>query len=197
MRLILRPAFSASSRHRCSSFSNVPSSTLSFFNGWRSTPGTIPATSQLDWLISMTAISVPSGSRRLRDRLRSFNFCMECSIGSNQRRWMQHPRRRPPHSISLGGFRTPAARVCRTAVRGRHPKPFTKADVSDASTEVWLRQNRHQIGGAFSRVANRCDRPTTDETKARPMREQRRTDRRARRPRSRPRGHHWRHAMTG
>src|SRR5438105_4590469 len=101
MRLILCPAFSASSRHRCSSFSNVPSSTLSFFNGWRSTPGTRPATSQLDWLISMTAISVPSGSRGLRDRLRSFNFSMGCSIGSNQRRWMQYPRRRPPHSIPM------------------------------------------------------------------------------------------------
>jgi len=38
--------------------------------------GTIPATSQLERLISMTAISVPSGSRAVRDRLRSFNFCM-------------------------------------------------------------------------------------------------------------------------
>ena len=55
--------FLASSRHRCSSFSNALSSTASFFNGWRSTPGTIPATSQLDWLISMTAISVTSSSR--------------------------------------------------------------------------------------------------------------------------------------
>ena len=110
-RLIPCPVFSASSRHRCSSFSNVASSTLSFFNGWRSTPGTIPATSQLDWLISMTAISVPAGSRGLRDRLRSFNFCTGCSIGSNQRRWMQYPRRRPPHSISLEAFgRRPSAR---------------------------------------------------------------------------------------
>src|SRR5262249_20670122 len=91
IRSILRPAFSASSRHRCSSFSNALSSTTSFFNGWRSTPGTIPATSQLDRLISMTAISVPSGSRAARDRFRSFNFCigalhrftsatMECNI---------------------------------------------------------------------------------------------------------------------
>ena len=48
VRSILRPAFSASSRHRCSSFSNAISSAASFFNGWRSTPGTIPATSQLD-----------------------------------------------------------------------------------------------------------------------------------------------------
>jgi hypothetical protein len=51
-------------------------STLSFFNGWRSTPGTIPATSQHDWLISMTAMRVPSGSKAMRHRLRSFNFCM-------------------------------------------------------------------------------------------------------------------------
>src|ERR1700686_2072139 len=95
MRSILRPAFSASTRQRLSRFSNELSSTASFFNGWRSTPGTMPATSQLDWLISITAISVPSGSRGVRDRLRSFNFCMGCSIGSHQRRWTQDPRRRP------------------------------------------------------------------------------------------------------
>jgi hypothetical protein len=35
-------------RQRFSSFSNAPSSISSFFNGWRSTPGTRPATSQLD-----------------------------------------------------------------------------------------------------------------------------------------------------
>ena len=68
MRSILRPAFSASSRHRCSSFNNALSSTASFFNGWRSTPGTIPATSQLDRLISTTAINVLPGSRAARDR---------------------------------------------------------------------------------------------------------------------------------
>src|SRR5450756_2084576 len=102
MRSILRPAFSASSRHRCSSFSNALSSTASFFNGWRSTLGTMPATSQLDRLISMTAISVPSGSRAVRDRLRSFNFCIGRSIGSHQRRWMQYPRRRPIASSIMG-----------------------------------------------------------------------------------------------
>src|SRR5450756_2229641 len=102
IRSILRPAFSASSRHRYSSFSNVLSSTASFFNGWRSTPGTMPATSQLDRLISMTAISVPSGSRAVRDRLRSFNFCMGRSIGLHQRRWMQYPRRRPIASSIMG-----------------------------------------------------------------------------------------------
>src|SRR6266513_5803540 len=104
MRSILRPAFSASSRHRCSSFSNALSSTASFFNGWRSTPGTIPATRQLDRLISMTAISVPFGSRAVRDRLRSVHFCMGRSIGSHQRRWnaISSP---PPHSIFHHGIR--------------------------------------------------------------------------------------------
>jgi hypothetical protein len=70
MRSILCPAFSASSRHRCNCFGNALSSTASFFNGWRSTPGKMPPTSQFDRLISMTAISVPSGSRAVRDRLR-------------------------------------------------------------------------------------------------------------------------------
>src|SRR6202007_1055670 len=51
-------------------------------SGWRSTPGTMPATSQLDRLISITAISVPSGSRGHGDRLKSFNFCKGRSIGS-------------------------------------------------------------------------------------------------------------------
>ena len=39
MRLVLCPAFSASTRHRSSSFSNSFSSVSSFFKGWRSTPG--------------------------------------------------------------------------------------------------------------------------------------------------------------
>src|SRR6266496_3747272 len=48
----------------------------------------------------MTAISVPSGSRGVRDRLRSFNFCMGRSIDSLERRWCHCPRR-SPHSISF------------------------------------------------------------------------------------------------
>ena len=113
---------------RCSSFSNALSSTASFFNGWRSTPGTIPATSQLDRLISMTAISVPFGSRAVRDRLRSFNFCMGRSIGSHQQRWMQYPRRRPIASpLEAFGRRPPNTR--RRPSSGRHPKPFTKAPI--------------------------------------------------------------------
>src|SRR3954454_1589105 len=36
----------------------IVSSALIFLSGWRAIPGTIAATSQLDWLISMTAMRV-------------------------------------------------------------------------------------------------------------------------------------------
>src|SRR5215207_2797655 len=81
MRLISRPACAASLRQRCTSFSNSSSSGESFFSGWRSMPGTSPATSQFDWLVSMTAISVLSWSKAARDRLRSFDCGMGHSIG--------------------------------------------------------------------------------------------------------------------
>jgi hypothetical protein len=48
MRVTVRPAVIASFRHRCSSRSSAALSGSSFFNGCRSIPGTIPATSQLD-----------------------------------------------------------------------------------------------------------------------------------------------------
>src|SRR3954465_8046557 len=81
MRLISRPACAASLRQRCTSFSSSSSSGESFFSGWRSMPGTSPATSQFDWLTSMTAISVLSWSKAVRDRLRSFDCGMGHSIG--------------------------------------------------------------------------------------------------------------------
>src|SRR5262245_44727573 len=73
----------------------------------------MPATSQLDWLISITAITVLSGSRRVRHRLRSFNFCMGRSIDSHQRRWIQHPRRYPIASLLAG--RSPAGMAASVA----------------------------------------------------------------------------------
>src|SRR5262249_45332856 len=60
-------------------------------------PGTIPATSQLDMLISMTAINVLAGSRGMRDRLKLFNVCMGSSIGSQ--RTMDAISTPPPYSI--------------------------------------------------------------------------------------------------
>src|SRR5215472_1138911 len=60
-------------------------------------PGTTPATSQLDRLISMTAINVLAGSRAMRDRLKLFNVCMGSSICSQ--RTMDAISTPPPHSI--------------------------------------------------------------------------------------------------
>src|SRR5262249_60465906 len=66
-------------------------------------PGTIPATSQLDRLISMTAINVLAGSRAMGDRLKLFNVCMGSSIGSQ--RTMDAISTPPPHSIFHHGIR--------------------------------------------------------------------------------------------
>jgi len=40
---------------------------------------------------------------------------------------MQYPRRRPPHSISIGGLRTPAPVCAAPPSWGRHPQTFTQA----------------------------------------------------------------------
>ena len=49
------PAFAASSRQRWMRRSSPASSGSSFFSGWRSTPGTVPATNQLDKLSCLVA----------------------------------------------------------------------------------------------------------------------------------------------
>src|SRR6202022_2666286 len=62
-------------------------------------PGPIAPTSQLAWLISITAISVLSWSRAVRDRLKSLG----CGMGVLHRFFpatMVPPPRRPPHTIS-------------------------------------------------------------------------------------------------
>src|SRR6266436_4365712 len=62
-------------------------------------PGSTPATSQLDWLISTTAITVLSWSRATRDLLKSFGW----GIGALHRlatATMVPSPRRLPHSIS-------------------------------------------------------------------------------------------------
>jgi transposase len=57
------------------------SSGSSFFSGWRSIPGTIPATSQPDWLKSTTTTSVLSWQKGMTERLNSFGCAMGLSIG--------------------------------------------------------------------------------------------------------------------
>ena len=135
MRVIFCPAFSASSRHRWGRFSNPSSPGASFFNGWRSTPGMIPATSQVFWLSSTTAIKVRLRSSGVSERFRSFSALCRFglriggSIGVcfRQRRWMppnvligpptgDMPRR--PHRILFA----PAASNERKAALRLHPR---------------------------------------------------------------------------
>src|SRR3984893_2776253 len=61
-------------------------------------PGSTPATSQLDWLISTTAMIVLFWSRATRDLLKSFGWGIAALHRLMQRRSC-HPRR-PPHRIS-------------------------------------------------------------------------------------------------
>src|SRR5262249_32355360 len=77
-------------------------------------PGTIPATSQLDRLISMTAINVLAGSRAMRDRLKLFNVCMGSSIGSQ--RTMDPISTPPPHSIFHHGIRRSGGTIFQAAL---------------------------------------------------------------------------------
>ena len=86
IRVIWRPAWVASPRQRSSKPSNAAASAASFFSGWRALPGTMPATSQLAWLISMIAIKVPSWFRAMGDRLKSFGCGMGRSVGYFRRR---------------------------------------------------------------------------------------------------------------
>src|SRR6266480_4431426 len=64
-------------------------------------PGSMPATSQLDWLISMTAMIVLFWSRATRDLLRSFGWGIAALHRLNAATKLPFPRR-PPHSVSLG-----------------------------------------------------------------------------------------------
>src|SRR5271163_4488200 len=71
----------------------------SFLRGWRSMPGSIPATSQLDWLISTTAMIVLSWSRATRDLLKSFGWGIGALHQLDAATMVPFPRRLP-HSIS-------------------------------------------------------------------------------------------------
>src|SRR5215475_7350004 len=85
-------------------------------------PGTIPATSQLDRLISMTAINVLAGSRAMRDRLKLFNVCMGSSIGSQ--RTMDAISTPPPHSIFHHGVRRRGGTIFCAKGNGRFKRTY-------------------------------------------------------------------------
>jgi hypothetical protein len=53
---------------------------------------------------------------------------------------------RPPHSISIGGLRTPAPACAAPPSWGRHPQTFTKADLGVRSCEVrFALNNGHRV----------------------------------------------------
>src|ERR1700738_192495 len=62
-------------------------------------PGSTPATSQLDWLISTTAITVLSWSRATRDLLKSFGWGIR-ALHQLVAATIVHSPRRLPHTIS-------------------------------------------------------------------------------------------------
>src|SRR5712675_1670218 len=62
-------------------------------------PGSTPATSQLDWLISTTAITVLSWSRATRDLLKSFGWGIRALHQLVTATMVPFPRRLP-HTIS-------------------------------------------------------------------------------------------------
>src|SRR4029450_4893632 len=100
MRVIVRPFCVASERQRMNKRSQSTSLGSSFFSGWRSIPGTMPATSQLAWLISITAMIVLSCSRGVRDRLKSSSCCAMGRSIALLPATMVTSRHRLPHSIS-------------------------------------------------------------------------------------------------
>src|SRR5215471_5517010 len=87
-------------RHRSINRNSAVASGSSFFNGWRSTPGTTPLTSQLVLLISTTPTKVEIGSNEARLRLRS----LTCSTGQPPSVHMDDEgattSAAPPHSFS-------------------------------------------------------------------------------------------------
>src|SRR5829696_4362269 len=100
MRVIVRPFWVASARQRINNRSKSTSLGSSFFSGWRSIPGTMPATSQLAWLISMTEMIVLSCSRGVRDLLKSSSCCAMGRSIALLPATMVTSRHRLPHSIS-------------------------------------------------------------------------------------------------
>src|SRR5271169_3694208 len=100
IRLIGRPARTASFRHLSINRNSAVASGSSFFNGWRSTPGTAPLTSQLALLISTTTTKVEIGSNAVRLRLRSLTWATGQPPSVRMDDEGATTSARPPHSFS-------------------------------------------------------------------------------------------------
>src|SRR5258707_9646812 len=112
-------------RHRSINRNSAVASGSSFFNGWRSTPGTTPLTSQLVLLISTTTTKVEIGSNAARLRLRS----LTCGTGQPPSVRMDDEgattSAAPPHSFSYLG--------CVTATSDRPLQRTPEGHVSSAN----------------------------------------------------------------
>src|SRR6202048_3284558 len=94
-------------------------------------PGSTPATSQLDWLISTTAITVLSWSRATRDLLKSFGWGIRALHQLVAATMVPSPRRLP-HTISPlegGGFEPSVPRLRWSSVQ------LAARDATDATPE--------------------------------------------------------------
>src|SRR4051794_31469617 len=158
MRLISRPACAASLRQRCTSFSSSSSSGESFLSGWRSMPGTSPATSQFDWLISMTAISVLSWSKAVRDRLRSFDCGMGHSIGLLDSAEGDMPSPLAPYHLQDGN-RIVLGHLALDEVREARDLACEQFDAQD--TERGVEFGTHHVLAVFVDPCLRVDRALT------------------------------------
>src|SRR2546421_3530355 len=94
-------------------------------------PGSMPATSQLDWLSSTTAIIVLFWSRATRDLLKSFGWGIAALHRLHAATKLPSPRR-PPHRISWSHV-TPARDVGRFC--WSFLAPNQKDPVSDGRTD--------------------------------------------------------------
>src|ERR1700731_3926509 len=81
-------------------------------------PGSTPATSQLDWLISTTAMIVLSWSKATRDLLKSFGWGIRALHQLVAATMVPSPRRLPPYHLSAGGRRIRTVRPPSRQARG-------------------------------------------------------------------------------
>src|ERR1700720_1765944 len=118
-------------------------------------PGSTPATSQLDWLISTTAMIVLSWSKATRDLLKSFGWGIRALHQLVAATMVPSPRRLP-HTISpleQAGFEPSVP--ARTAVAC----PPISLDSSSTKTTSGVRASRARFGQlADERIALRYGR---------------------------------------
>src|SRR5207302_1700974 len=117
-------------------------------------PGSMPATSQLDWLSSMTAMIVLFWSRAMRDLLKSFGWGIAGTPSIRYSDEVAIPRR-PPHSV----YRSPS-RDCRRSERGTSGRsPITPGCGSAHHGQGWHRVTEQRRDDDGRDTPARCGKP--------------------------------------